>query len=154
MVYFCTLVIMNSADCHPKPDPHVNLDYHCFVCGKEVLDDHAGIHCDDYQCGYHTSCINTVNNTYYNTSCINTVNNTYNILSKSNISWICAKCCSLNTTHSNIHDNPINGQQSCYSALSDDQIDPPDSPQCASTPVKSLRHESEKNVSKSANKLT
>jgi hypothetical protein len=36
-------------------------------------------------------------------------------------------------THSNIHDNPINGQQSCYSALSDDQIDPPDSPQCAST---------------------
>ena len=94
---------MNSADCHPKPDPHVNLDYHCFVCGKEVLDDHAGIHCDDYQCGYHTSCINTVNNTYYNT-----VNNTYNILSKSNISWICAKCCSQNTTHSNIHDNPIN----------------------------------------------
>jgi DNA-directed RNA polymerase subunit RPC12/RpoP len=93
----CTLVIMNSADCHPKPDPQVNLDYPCFVCGKEVLDDHAGIHCDDYHCGYHTSCINTVNNTY-------------NILSKSNISWICAKCCSLNTTHSNIHDNPINGQ--------------------------------------------
>jgi hypothetical protein len=50
-------------------------DYPCFVCGKEVLDDHAGIHCDDYHCGYHTSCINTVNNTY-------------NILSKSNISFI------------------------------------------------------------------
>ena len=41
-----------------------------------------------------------------------------------------------------------------YSALSDDQIDPPDSPQCTSTPVKSLRHKSEKNVSKLANKLT
>jgi hypothetical protein len=40
----------------------VNLDYPCFGCGKEVLDDHAGIHCDDYHCGYHTSCINTVNN--------------------------------------------------------------------------------------------
>ena len=112
MVYSCTLVIMNSADCHPNPDPHVNLDY---PCGTEVLDDHAGIHCDDYHCGYHTSCINTMNNTY-------------NILSKSNISWICAKSWSLNTTHSNIHDNPINGQQSCYPALSDDQIDPPDSP--------------------------
>jgi hypothetical protein len=35
-----------------------------------------------------------------------------------------------------------------------DQIDPPDSPLCVSTPVKSLRHKSEKNVSKSANKLT
>jgi hypothetical protein len=132
---------MNSADCHPKPDPQVNLDYPCFVCGTEVLDDHAGIHCDDYHCWYHTSCINTVNNTY-------------NILSISNISWTCAKCCSLNTTHSNIHDNPINGQQSYYSTLSDDQIDPPDSPLCVSTPVKSLRHKSEKNVSKSANKLT
>ena len=44
---------MNSADCHPKPDPHVNLDYPCFVCGTEVLDDHAGIHCDDYHCVPH-----------------------------------------------------------------------------------------------------
>ena len=78
LIYLCTLVIMNSADCHPKPDPQVNLDYPCFVCGKEVLDDHGGIHCDDYHCGYHTSCINTANNTY-------------NILSKSNISWICSK---------------------------------------------------------------
>jgi hypothetical protein len=82
------------------------------------------------------------------------VNNTYNILSKSNISWICAKCCSLDTTHSNIHDNPINGQQPYYSALFDDQIDPPDSPQCASTPVISLRQKCEKNVSKPTNKLT
>ena len=67
---------------------------------------------------------------------------------------IYAKCCSLNTTHSNMHNNPTNGQQFYCPALSDDQIDPPDSPQCASTPVKSLQHKSEKNVSKSANKLT
>jgi len=63
LVYLCTLVILNSADCHPNPDPQVSLEYPRFVCGKEVLDDHTGIHCDDYHCGYHTSCINTVNNT-------------------------------------------------------------------------------------------
>ena len=80
LVYLYALVILNSADCHPNPDPQVSLEYPCFVCGKEVLDDHAGIHCDDYHCWYHISCINTVNNTY-------------NILSKSNISRICAKCC-------------------------------------------------------------
>ena len=67
LVYLCTLAILNSADCHPKRDSQVNLEY---PCGKEVLDDHAGIHCGYYR------------------SCINTVNNTYNILSKSNISWI------------------------------------------------------------------
>ena len=116
LVYLCTLVKLNLRRLSPKTRlTQVNLEYPYFVCGKEVLDDHAGIHCDDYHCGYHTSCIHTVNNTY-------------NILSKSNISWICAKSWSLNTTHSNIHDNPINGQQSYYSALSDDQIDPPDSP--------------------------
>jgi hypothetical protein len=65
--------------------------------------------------------------------------------------WTCAKYCSLNTTHSNMHDNPINGQQFYCSALSDDQIDPPDSPQCTSTPVKSVRNKSEKIVSKPAN---
>jgi len=140
LVYLCTLVILNSADCHPKPDPQVNLEYPCFVCGKEVLDDHAGIQCDDYHCGYHTSCINMVNNTY-------------NILLKSNISWICAKCCSLNTTHSNMNDNTIIGKQSYYSVLSDDHVDPPAPPQCTSTSAKSLRHKSEKNVSKPANKL-
>jgi hypothetical protein len=141
LVYLCTLVILNSADYHPYPDLQANLGYPCFVCGKEVLDDHAGIHCDDYHCGYHTSCINTVNNTY-------------NILSKSNMSWICTKCCSLNTTHINMHDYPINGQQSYYSVLSDDQIHPSDIPQCTPTPVKSLGHKSEKSVSKPENKLT
>jgi hypothetical protein len=64
LVYLCTLVILNSANCHPNPGPQVNLEYPCFICGKEVLDDHAGIHCDDYHCWYHIRCINTVNNTY------------------------------------------------------------------------------------------
>ena len=53
-----------------------------------------------------------------------------------------------------MHDYPINGQQSYCSVLSDDQIDPPDTPQCTPTPVKSLRHKVRKNVSKPANKLT
>jgi len=67
LVYLCTLVILNSADCHPKRDPQVNLEYPCFVCGKEVLDDHAGIHCDVYHCGYHTSSSTrwTTHTTYY-----------------------------------------------------------------------------------------
>ena len=140
MVYLCTLVILNSVDYHPNPDPQVNLEYPCFVCGKEVIDDHAGIHCDDYHWVPHKLHQHGEQHIH--------------ILSKSNISWICAKCCSLNTTHSNMHDYPINGQQSYYSVLSDDQIDPPDTPQCTPTPVKSLRHKSEKNVSKPANKLT
>ena len=101
-----------------------------YVCGKEVLDDHAGIQYDDCDCWYHTSCINIGNNTY-------------NILSKSNI-WICAKCCSLNTTHSNMNDNSIIGQQSYYSVLSDDHVDPPAPPQCTSTPVKLARNKGEK----------
>ena len=141
MVYLCTLVILDSADRYPNPDPQGSLEYPCFVCGKEVLNDHAGIHCDDYHCWYHRRCINTVNNTY-------------NILSKSNISRICAKCSSLNTTHINMNDNSIIGQQSYYSVLSDDHVDPPAPPQCTSTPVNSVRHKSEKNVSKPANKLT
>ena len=52
-----------------------------------------------------------------------------------------------------MHDNPINGQQFYCSVLSDDQIDPHDSPQCTSTPVKSVRNKSEKIVSKPANTL-
>ena len=94
--YLQTFLILNSSDCHPKQDPQINLEYPCSVCGKEVLDDHAAIHCDEYHCGYHRSCIHTVNNTY-------------SILSKSNISKICAKCCLLNTTHSNMNDNSIIG---------------------------------------------
>jgi len=139
--YLCALVILNSADCHPNPGPQANIEYPGFVCGKEVLDDHAGIKCDDCDCWYHTSCINMGNNTY-------------NILSKSNIAWICAKWCSLNTTHSNMNDNSIIDQQSYYTVLSDDQVDPAAPPQCTSTPVKSARNKSEKNVSKPANKLT
>ena len=53
-----------------------------------------------------------------------------------------------------MHDYPINGQQSYYSVLSDDQIHPSDTPQCTPTPVKSLGHKSEKSVSKPENKLT
>ena len=43
LVYLCTLVILNSADCHPNPDTQANLEYMYpyFVCGKAVLDDHA-----------------------------------------------------------------------------------------------------------------
>jgi hypothetical protein len=41
--------------------------------------------------------------------------------------YIYAKCCLLYTKYSNMHDNPINGQQFYCSALSD-RIDPPDSP--------------------------
>ena len=137
LVYLCTLVILNSTDCHPNPGSQANIEYPCFVCGKEVLDDHAGIQCDDCDCWYHTSCINIGNNTYI-------------ILSKSNISCICAKCCSLNTTHSNMNDNSIIGQQLNYSVLSDDHVDPPAPPQCTSTPVNSVRHKREKKCIKTS----
>ena len=53
-----------------------------------------------------------------------------------------------------MNDNSIIGQQSYYSVLSDDHVDPPAPPQCTSTPVNSVRHKSEKKVSKPANKLT
>ena len=53
-----------------------------------------------------------------------------------------------------MNDNSIIGKQSYYSVLSDDHVDPPAPPQCTSTPVNSVRHKSEKNVSKPANKLT
>ena len=53
-----------------------------------------------------------------------------------------------------MNDNSIIGQQLNYSILSDDHVDPPAPPQCTSTPVNSVRHKREKNVSKSANKLT
>ena len=49
---------------------------------------------------------------------------------------------------------PSSSQQSYYSVLSDDHVDPSAPPQCTSTPVNSVRHKSEKNVSKPANKLT
>jgi hypothetical protein len=56
-----------------------------------------------------------------------------------------------------MNDNSIIGQQLNYSVLSDDHVDspaPPAPPQCTSTPVNSVRHKREKNVSKPANKLT
>jgi hypothetical protein len=30
-VYLCALVILNSADCHPNPDPQVSLEYPCLA---------------------------------------------------------------------------------------------------------------------------
>ena len=43
LVYLCTLVKLNLRRLSPKTRlTQVNLEYPCFVCGKEVLDDHAG----------------------------------------------------------------------------------------------------------------
>lgn len=108
----CVLLIAQSSDCHPNRGPNTtktNIEYPCFVCGNEVLDNEAGIQCEGCDCWYHTTCINMNNETY-------------SLLSNTNISWICAKCSSINTTTSSILEKSIIFQPSYYGVLSDERI--------------------------------
>lgn len=126
LIYLCALSIAQSSDCHPNPGPNktnTNIEYPCFVCGNEVLDNESGIQCDGCDCWYHTTCINMNNETY-------------SLLSKTNISWICAKCSSINTTTSSILENSIIIQPSYYGVLSDEDPSLSGTPISTSTPTK------------------
>lgn len=63
-------------------------------------------------------------------------NETYSLLSKTNISWICAKCSSINTTTSSILEKPIIIQPSYYGVLSDEDPSLSGTPISTSTPTK------------------
>lgn len=129
-IYLCALLIAQSSDCHPNPGPNktnTNTEYPCFVCGNEVLDNEAGIQYDCCDCWYHTTCINMNNETY-------------SLLSKTNISWICAKCSSVNTTTSSILEKSIINQPSYYGVLSDEDPSLSGTPISTSTPTKSKRN--------------
>lgn len=63
-------------------------------------------------------------------------NETYSFLSKTNISWICAKCSSINTTTSSILENSIIIQPSYYGVLSDEDPSLSGTPISTSTPTK------------------
>ena len=82
LLYSCGLLV-HAGDLHPNPGPisTSNLDFPCGFWSHEVHVHQHAIQCDECDCWYHTSCVQT-NDT------------TYEQLKHNSILWFCS-CCGL-----------------------------------------------------------
>ena len=66
---------------NPGPSPSV---YHCGFCQLPVDWSDVAVACDECSIWYHKSCLEMSTSKFQNLNC-------------SNVSWICMKCCTMNT---------------------------------------------------------